>query len=155
MGFRRRVQRLRPHPRGWHPLFWPLDHSLHHIDLALARHHKRNCIRMVDHRQRQRYALRGWLWRVLDRRDPPVRLCEELMAREERRSVPVVAHAEEDKVEARVLDRVFEGELADELLLVSVGELLHVFKEAGIDGVDLRGRDGHFGVEGLRAEEVV
>ena len=125
------------------------------VDLALPGCDERDAERVVDDGVRERDALRRGLGRVVDPRHPAVLLEQERVLWEERRGVPVRAHPEQDKVEDGEPRGVLHRELADELLLVCVGELVEIVEQRGVDRVDVLLRDGHLGEEHVRAELVV
>ena len=110
---------------------------------------------MIDDEVRERDAFRRRLRRVFDPRHPAILLEKELVAWEERRGVPVWAHAEEDKIEDRVARGVFHGEFPDQFLLVGIGKLVEVVEVVRVNRVDVLCRDGNFGIEYVAAELVV
>lgn len=118
-----------------------LKDLLEHLLLPGACRHKRNPHRMVHHGQGKRNPLRRRLGAILNRRDPRVRLAQQLMAREQRASMPIRPAAEQDQVEDRQLDGVALRKVAHEELLVLVRHLLDVIEMRDIDGVDGRGAE--------------
>ncbi len=132
-----------------------VEHTREDVGLARAGSDEHDARGVVDDWVRKRDPF-GWGLRcVRERCDPPVLLREERVGGEERRGVAVRAHAEEDEVEDGEAGGVLLREGVDERLLVCVCELLEVAQLAHIDRVDLRGREGDAGEEGLCAGAVV
>lgn len=125
------------------------------VSLGLSSRDEGNARCVVDDGERERDALRRGFWRVVDPRHPAVLLEQERVLREERRSMAVGAHAEQDEVEDGEARGVFIRELADELLLVRVRKLVEVVEQARVNRVDVLRWDGHLGEELVRAELVI
>ena len=97
---------------------------------------------MVYNREGQGDPLGRRLWGVVNGCDPSIALEEKGVIREERGSVAIWTHAEEDEIEDRKAGRVFHGELADEFSFIGVGELVKIVEEGYVDGVDVFAGDG-------------
>ena len=127
-----------PHPRRRERAPRGIVHDLgKNILLAFSRSHERDFACVVNDRIRQRYPLGRWFWRIVYASDPSILFGQQLVAWEQRSSVPVRPKAEQDEVEDRKSCRVPRCELQDQLLLVRVGELFEIVKEAGIDVMDV------------------
>lgn len=145
----------RPHPRRRKPLLGLIQYRSERIRLIRTASHERDPTGMVDNWIRQRNPLRWGFGAIGDISDPSVFLREQLVAGEQRRSVSVGSHSEEDDIEDGEAGGVLLGELVDELFLIGVGELFDVGGEGVIDGVDVLGGDGDFAEELGDAETVV
>lgn len=125
------------------------------VGLGLPGCDEDNARGVVDDGERECDALRRGFGRVVDPRHPAVLLEQERVLREERRSVSVGAHAEQDEVEDGEARGVFIRELANELLLIRVRKLVEVVEQGRVDRVDVLRWDGHLGEELVRAEFVI
>lgn len=148
------VDRL--YPRRRERVLRRVIHDLgQNILLGFSCSHERDPARVVNNRVRQRYPL-GWrLRRVFQVSNPPTLLGQQLVGWKQRSRVPVRPEAEQDKVEDGEPCRVPLPELADQLLLVRIGEAFKVFEEGGVDDVNVFGRYVDFGEEDVHAEFVV
>ena len=128
---------------GGQTLLGVIEDISDHISLFLACCDENDSGGMVYDREGKGDSPRGWFGRVVNVSNPSVFFCEELMTGKEGCGVAVRAHTEENEVEDGEACCVFLCKLADEFLLIRIGELLEVIKECGIDGVDIGEGDGN------------
>jgi len=110
---------------------------------------------MIDNREGECDALRGWLRGVFKIGYPAVLVGEELVSGEERSRVSIGSHSEKDQIEDGEASRLLLREFVDELLFVSIGELLQVVEMRRIDGMNVMCRDRDFGKQMGGARQVV
>jgi hypothetical protein len=157
----------RPNARGRQAVLRHVEHGVQSIRLIRSRGDERHAGSMVKHGVRESQPSR-WRFRAVgDVRHPSVVLGQERVAWEEGARVAVRADTEQDEVEGGETGRVLGRELADELLLVGVCDILErvlgVHERLGrgwvdelwVDSVDVFLWNGDFGPEVGRAERVV
>lgn len=132
-----------------------IQDGVQHVLLALPADHKGTPISVVDDRVGKGDPLVWGLGRVVQPGDPSVRLAQELMTGEERASVSIGTHPEEDEVKDGEPRRVLLGKEGDELFLVLVRQLVQVVEQGLVDRVDLFTRDGDVLQKGLVASPEV
>lgn len=110
--------------------------------LALSRNDERASVSMVDDGVGKGDPLAWGLGRVIQPCNPSVRLAQKFMSGEERTSVSIRSHTEQDQVEHGEPRGILLGKESDELLLVLVRELVEVVQQRFVDGVNLLSGDG-------------
>lgn len=133
---------------------WFVEYEGECVHLALSGSDKGETRSVVEDGKGEGDALWRGLGRVVEIGYPPVTFGEQLVAWEKRAGVAVRTDSEKDEVKDGEASRVLLGELANELLFVSICKFFEIVEKIGVDGVDVLRGDGDM-VEQLGFAETV